>query len=348
MISKIKVLITGAGAPGGPGIIKSLLVEPDFDIYTCDANYKASGRYLLPQKFNQVKKADDPKFIESILNICIKNKIDIVLPLVTKELNILSQNIFKFQRRDIKVIVSDFETIKIANNKGKLYDHLKKSNLTLPKYFISNNLKDINTHILCLGYPKIPVVVKPCIGNGSRGIRILDSNQDSLSLLLNEKPNSLYMEKDAFINTLSKADKIPNYLVSEFLPGNELTIDTIIHSGKMHDFLIRTRDQMRAGISISGRFIKNEEVKNYVDRIISTLPGLNGPVGFQVKQSFKNKFLLLECNPRIQGTSVAAKGLGVNLVSRAINLAIGNSLDKIIKTEGVGFNRYYEEIFYDY
>ena len=47
---KVRVLVTGAGSPGGPGIIKSLLSEAKFDIYTCDANKKASGRYLLPNK----------------------------------------------------------------------------------------------------------------------------------------------------------------------------------------------------------------------------------------------------------------------------------------------------------
>ena len=191
-------------------------------------------------------------------------------------------------------------------------------------------------------------MLKPCIGNGSRGIRIFDSRKDSVGLLLNEKPNSLYMDKKEFLKILSKANSIPNYLISEYLPGIELTIDTIIHSGKMHDCLIRTRDQMRSGISISGRFINNEEVKSYINKIISTLPGLNGPCGFQVKQSIDNKFLLLECNPRVQGTSIAAKGLGVNLISRALDLSIGNSIEKINKVEGVGFNRYYEEIYYEY
>ena len=49
----------------------------------------------------------------------------------------------------------------------------------------------------------------------------------------------------------------------------------------------------------------------------------------------------------MQGTSVAALGLNVNLPLRAVNQALGIKLEKISKHSGVSFARYYQEAFYD-
>ena len=38
--------MTGAGAPGGPGIIKGLRQDKNIDLLVCDSNPNASGRYL--------------------------------------------------------------------------------------------------------------------------------------------------------------------------------------------------------------------------------------------------------------------------------------------------------------
>ena len=77
--------------------------------------------------------------------------------------------------------------------------------------------------------------------------------------------------------------EIPQMVVSEYLPGRELTIDTIVDKGVMMECLIRTRDSMNSGISTSGRFINDSVVTNYIESIVKTLPELKGPVGFQVK-----------------------------------------------------------------
>ena len=85
----------------------------------------------------------------------------------------------------------------------------------------------------------------------------------------------------------------------------------------------------------------------YVNKIVETLPGLNGPIGFQVKESASGDFLLLESNPRIQGTSTAAMGLGINLPLNSVYSAIGRRIPTVNLKSGVCFSRYYEEVFYD-
>ncbi|TCV26776.1 ATP-grasp domain-containing protein [Vibrio crassostreae] len=346
MCNKVKVLMTGAGAPGGPGILKALLMEPTISLQVADINPLASG-ILLHNKSHLIPKADEPSFIDEILKLCISENIDVLFPLVTKELFKLSKNKELFESNGIKVLSSDYQTMKVLNDKGALLEHMKRNDLPIPDFIMANSKNELENSVIELGYPTNPVVIKPARGNGSRGIRILDPSVDKYDLLFNHKPNSIYSSLDFVLQSIGD-NKIPEMVVSEFLPGDELTIDTVISNGEIIEILIRTRDEMRSGISISGRFIQDESIKKYIQDIISTFDknSFEGAIGFQVKKSSRGQYLILESNPRIQGTSVAGIGCGVNLPVLAVFSALGKRIS-YNKKNGIGFCRYYKEVFYE-
>ena len=92
MTKKIKVLMTGAGAPGGPGIIQAIKKDSKINLYIADADSNASGRFLRDKcPFYKIPNADDNNFVNYLLNLCIE-LLKVVLPLVTKELFKLSAN----------------------------------------------------------------------------------------------------------------------------------------------------------------------------------------------------------------------------------------------------------------
>ena len=339
--------MTGAGSPGGPGIIQALKKNPKINLHIADANPNASGRYMSTDcTFHQLPMANSKNFIATLLDLCDKKKIYVLLPLVTKELFKLSTHKKKFLEKGIKVIVSDEDALFLANNKCLLYQHLKNIKVDVPKFVIAKNKDQLKEAAIKLGYGKVPVVIKPCIGNGSRGVRVLDGTADRFDLLFNQKPTSIFSTLEEVITSIGEKE-MPPILVSEYLPGNELTIDTIVEDGVLLDCLIRTRTTINSGISTSGNFINDKEVFNYINKIVSSIPGLKGPIGFQIKKSAVGKYLLLESNPRIQGTSVAALGLGINLPVRAVDQALGINLKKVPKSSGISFIRYYQEAFYD-
>src|SRR6476646_3261675 len=113
----LNVLMTGAGAPGGPGIIKCLLSDPSINLVVADADPCAIGRYL-HDKFIQVPLADDPGYTEKLLQICNEQKIDVLLPLFTKELFPLSVHNQAFEQHCSSVLVSSAEAISISNDKS--------------------------------------------------------------------------------------------------------------------------------------------------------------------------------------------------------------------------------------
>ena len=340
----MNLLMTGAGAPGGPGIIRCLKKISNLNLIVADADENASGRYL-NKKFIQIPKANDPKFIEYILGVCIKMDVDIIFPLVTNELFILSENKYLFEKNNIKVIVSDFKSLSVANNKSLLYKHLKKNKIKTPNFRIVTTFEEFykaKEELLAL---HSAYCVKPSISNGSRGIRLIDSSISEYDLLFKEKPNSLYIS-DKKICKILKNNTFPELLVSEILPGNEYTIDSIVDiHGNPILILPRIRKKINGGISVAGKFENNPYIIDYCEKIIRSLK-LVGPIGIQVKEDRNGEFKILEINPRIQGTSVAALGVGVNLPKLAVNLI---REEKVIIPDikwDTEFIRYYNELFF--
>ena len=336
--------MTGAGAPGGPGIIKCLKEIPNSKLVVADADDKASGRYL-NDSFVQIPKANNPEFVEEVLRICIKMDIQIIFPLVTNELFIFSKNKDLFLKNNIKVIVSDYESLVIANNKSSLYQHLKKNGISTPMHRVVSNFDDFFRAKEEIMSAKSSYCIKPSISNGSRGVRLIDSSVNEFDLLFKEKPNSLYIS-DEKISNLLKNNSFPELLVAEILPGNEYTIDTIVDvTGNPVLIIPRLRTKVNGGISVAGKFKKNLSIIKYCEKIIKSLK-LVGPIGIQVKEDTNGVYQILEINPRIQGTSVAALGIGVNLPKLAVETFTQKKVNIPEIKWDVEFIRYYNELFF--
>jgi carbamoyl-phosphate synthase large subunit len=342
---KLKVLMTGAGSPGGPGIIKCLRMASDrWDLVVADANPRATGRYLAAE-FVQLPVASDDSFIDTLMKVCLEKGIDLVLPLVTAELFKLAARKDEFAAAGIKVIVSDEQGLKVANDKIALYEMLKSASISVPNFRLAFDVDHLVKAAHALGYPEVSVVMKPGVSNGSRGVRVLDTRKDAFELLFREKPSHIYSTLDEILNIVGQ-NTLPPLLVSEYLPGEEITVDSIVTRGEIKFIVARVRERMNAGISVAGRFEIHDDIFETCTQIARLLC-LDGPIGFQFKRSSTGKYQIIEMNPRLQGTSVAALGLGVNLPQLAIEYCLNpDSPPYLSRRDGIGFARFYDEIFY--
>jgi carbamoyl-phosphate synthase large subunit len=342
---QINILMTGSGAPGAAGIIQCLWQNLGFYIIAADANPNAVGRYLVPD-FEIIPKAGDPGFIDSVLVLCRQRDIHIVLPLVSKELIPLSQHSKEFEVAGAKLIVSPTESLEIANDKSKLYQFLQWRGMEVPDFRTVETMEQFEAAAKELGYPKKTICFKPSVSNGSRGFRIISSNIDEHHLLFNEKPNSTYISYSDAVRILS-SKSFPELLVSEYLPGEEYSVDCLAKNGEAIVVVPRLRKKMINGISVEGEFIKEESIIAYCKQIIHELQ-LHGNIGIQVKRSAAGKFLLLEINPRVQGTISAALGAGINLPALAIIQELGLPIpeDQLQVKWGTKFSRYWSDVFY--
>jgi carbamoyl-phosphate synthase large subunit len=345
MNEPIHVLMTGGGAPGAAGILHCLQQDPSIRITVADQRPDAIGKYLTTD-FAAIPAGDDPAFIPSILLLCRQKNIQVVLPLVTKELLPLARSADAFREAGVMVMVSPAAALEIANNKSQLYQFLQWRDIAVPDFRVVETIGQFKEALLELGYPEKPVCFKPSVSNGSRGFRIIDDRIDESRLLFQEKPGHCYIRSEEAIRILGSTT-FPELLVSEYLPGEEYSVDCLANQGELIIALPRIRTKMLQGISVKGEFINDDSIIDYCRKIIASLQ-LHGNIGIQVKRAANGECLLLEINPRVQGTISAALGAGVNLPLLAIQQAMGQAVDpaSLAIKWGTKFERYWQEVFY--
>jgi carbamoyl-phosphate synthase large subunit len=265
---------------------------------------------------------------------------------VTRELIPLSNHKPEFELAGTMLPVSPVASLEIANNKSRLYEFMQWRGMPVPAFRIIEKGEQLKDAAEELGYPQKAICFKPSISNGSRGFRIISEKMNELDLLLNFKPGTTYINLNEAIRLLSSG-AIPEILVSEYLPGEEYSVDCLAKNGDPVLIIPRLRKKMISGISVQGEIIRNEHIISYCAGIIRELK-LHGNIGIQVKASAEGEWLILEINPRVQGTISSTLGAGINLPVLAIKQELGLPIadsEKEIKW-GTKFSRYWTEVFY--
>lgn len=324
----LPILVTGAGAPGLPGTLYALRKNPDVRpvrVIGVDIETEAAGRFLV-DKFFQVPAPEQPSYVERLLEICKQESIEIVLPQTTREISLLSRLKDLFKREGVQVMVSDFSAIEVANNKWALIEKFKELGLPFPEAKLSSGEDELVSHVHNLGYPERPVVIKPPVSNGMRGVRILQSEPWDVVRFLTEKPLGLEISLEELLRILRRGPCWPELLVMEYLPGPEYSVDAFIGS-KLSIALPRLRQSIRSGITFRSRSESREDVSVCTLRAAESI-GLRFAFGFQYKLDDRGVPKVLESNPRIQGTMVASIFSGANLVWYGVKELLGEPVEQ--------------------
>jgi len=265
---------------------------------------------------------------------------------VTKELLPFSASKQIFEGAGVRVLVSPETAIGIANNKSACYQFLKSKDIPVPQFHVVHTAEQFIHAAFELGHPQKSFCFKPSVSNGSRGFRIVSDSINETDQLFNYKPYNTYITYAHALKILS-AQAFPELLVTEYLPRDEYSVDCLANNGKAIVAVPRLRKKMINGISVQGEFVNDETIISYCSTIIEAI-GLHGNIGIQLKKSESGQPLLLEINPRVQGTIVAALGAGINLPLLAINQELGLTIDssELNVKWGTKFSRYWTEVFY--
>ena len=339
----LKVLWTIAGTMGTMSDISMLKNIKSFgiEVVTADTADKDSSVSVLAGKKYVVPKVKDTKYINKLIDICKGEKITTIIPQYTDELLPLSENLGLFRDIGVEILVTeDIERLKIANNKVSLY-HFFKGRAFVPKYAIASETASIKAAALELGYPDIPICIKPASGEGGKGFRILTEEKFDI---FNEPDSSIKMTLAAYIDRLEKMDRIPELLITEYLPGKEYSVDCVCKNGKPFVSIPRQRIETSMGIATVSLVEKNEELINYSNEIISSL-NLSYNINIQFKYSADGAPKLLEINPRVSGSLVANYGAGINMLESSLKLAYGIPVEKPDIKWGTKMIRHWDQTF---
>lgn len=170
---------------------------------------------------------------------------------------------------------SEFQACEVARSKRRTYEVLEGV-VAVP------NLLEAGRCIL-------PSFAKPDVGQGSVGARRLESLED-----------------------LEKAMLDPNLVVTEYLPGDEVTVDCFSsREGVVRYSRARSRVRTVAGIAVRSEWI-DVDFSDTAARIGKVL-GLRGAWFFQAKERSPGSFVLMEVGARVAGGMGLSRASGVNL-----------------------------------
>lgn len=339
--STLNILVTGAGAPGIRGTLYALRRNPDsrpVRIIGVDLQRDPVGRWMV-DAFEPITSPESADYIDQLAAICRRHGVDLVVPQTTREIEVLSRHRDELREAGIPVMVSSRGVIDKANNKWRLCSEFERLGLPVPATVLARDQEELLEACEGLGYPKSPVVVKPPVSNGMRGVRILRESAWDVARFLTEKPSGLDLSLDQLIAVLQRGEW-PELLVSEFLPGCEFTVDAF-RGSRFEIAIPRRRAVIRSGITFRAETVIREDLMDWSIRAARAL-NLEYAFGFQFKEDANGVPRLLECNPRVQGTMVASCFAGANIIWFGVRELLGDPVIGLTgPLEEISFVRYW-------
>jgi carbamoyl-phosphate synthase large subunit len=322
-LERVVVLITGVGAPGIRGTLYALgKVSEIQPIRTVGVDIRTDvvGRYLV-ERFHAVPPPEEPDYVDTLMEVCHKENVRVVIPQTTREAAVLSQHRKDFLGQGIGVMVSDATAMEVANDKYRLLQLFERLELPHPAYTLARSEEELIGGAHSLGYPSRAVVVKPPVSNGMRGLRVLREAAWDANRFLQEKPSGVEISLEDLLRILRRGSDWPVLLVTEYLPGPEYSVDAFIGE-KIQVAIPRLRKSTRSGITFESILDFDEDMARFTLRSGERM-GLRYVFGFQFKRDETGTPKVLECNPRVQGTMVASLFSGVNVIGMALREILG-------------------------
>lgn len=263
------------------------------------ALYVADAYYLVPR-------IDDPTYLDTILDICRKERINAVTTLIDPEIGLLAKNRTRFEEIGVEVLAPYPKTAELCFDKFKMYQYLTAHGIPTPDTWgdYTSAMNAVGNGIL-----SFPVFVKPRMGSGSVGARKVQ-DADTLKALF-EADSSL--------------------IVQRLMNGTDLDadvyIDTISHKA-VSAFSKRKLETKIGGASKTISF-KDEKLFAFIQEI-ADLMKFNGPVDMDFFYQ-NGTYYLSEINPRFGGAYLHAYGAGIDFVK-----LIKNNLNGVVNTPVFG------------
>ena len=344
-MNDLTVLVSACGAQFMPGLAYCLKNNGERNIRIVGVDMCSDLTILqMVDSYYQVTAAEDSSYIDRLLEVCRKEKVDVVLPFMSSELIPLIERKNEFESLGTKVSVSDKASVEITTNKFKFYEFLKNHNLPVPRFAVVRRAEDLIPACEACGYPKSAVCVKATDLSGSRGIRIVKPDISRYDILFHEKPNSFFTTMEELQSTLSERGTMPEMMAMEYLPGIEGSVDLIADDGKILYMAYRESTVNLHSIPQSGELKYNPEAYEIAEKVIAALR-LSGSADLDFKNDSNGNPVLMEINPRIAATMRIFMEGGLNLPYLRIKQLLGEEMPNIRIKYGIKMKRRYLEMF---
>lgn len=256
-------------------------------------------------KFYTVPRMTAPGYIDVILDICKKEKIDGVLSLIDPELSLLAENKDKFAAVGTTVIGSSYDLCEMSLDKYEMYKWLTSHGYKCAKSYLDKEefFADIE-----LGKANYPVFVKPVRGSASIAI-------------------SKVYDKETIDLLFSHDDGL---MIQEFLNGQEIGADVYIDmiSGEVISIFTKKKILMRAGETDKAESFKDEKLFELIKKFVSEA-GYIGQIDIDIFE-VNGEYYISEVNPRFGGGYPHAYESGADHMKLILNNLEGKANECVV------------------
>jgi carbamoyl-phosphate synthase large subunit len=299
----IKVLVTGAGALLGQGIIRALRASPlAVRIVAVDPFPLSSGLFWADESYI-VPLANDPSYRSRLGELLDRVRPDILLVGTDVELPFFADHQSEIEAlHQVKVLVSDSKVISIADDKFRTFEFFRDAGFAAPLSAVPENVDGIADLIEEVGFP---LIVKPRIGARAVGVSIVN-NREELDAATNGRNNLVIQE------CVGSTDQ-------------EFTASAIVFEGRALASIVMRRD-LRDGNTYRAYSEEFEDLNKIVRRWGEALCPY-GPANFQFRIDKEGEPKVFEINARFSGTTPLRAMVGFNEVEMCIRkILLGESI----------------------
>lgn len=253
----------------------------------------------------------EKQYINELIELCEKDKIDILIPTIDTDLLVLSKNAHLF--KNTRVLISSSDKIEICRDKNKTSDFFELCGCYAPK--------TVNDWKLYNG--EYPCFIKPKDGSSSVNAFKIE-NEEELEL---------------------HAQQIDDYIVQPFIEGTEYTVDVLCDFNGNPIFITpRIRLQVRAGEVLKTQISMDEAIIDEAKLIISKFKPI-GPITLQlIRQNITNKDYFIEINPRFGGGAPLSMKAGARSADAILSLLLNRTLENELIENGAVYSRFDQSV----
>lgn len=295
----MQVLLSSVGRRGYLVKYFKEALGQDGRVWGVDTSIYAPG-FVYCDKHQILPEVSNPAYAVKLLTFCIENKIDVIVPLIDPELEVLASRKKLFANEGIMVVISPPETIEMAFDKYKTWEFAIEHGIPTPRTVLTvdaalDNIRNGRMHW--------PLVVKPRKGSASLDITYC---RDEIQLC-------------------GAMDGCPDPMIQQFVEGPEYGFD-LFGDDQFRPISVYCKKKltMRAGETDKAVSANSPELIEFGTKLLNAMK-LFGPADVDVILSDKGP-QLLEINPRFGGGYPCSHLAGADFCRKLIDIRGGKPL----------------------
>ena len=257
-----------------------------------------------------------PDYVDALLDVCRRENVDLVVPLIDWELGTLAEAREQFEAEGVRVVVSSSDVTRTCWDKRQAFRFLSEHGVATPRLL---SFKEATAG-------PFPIIAKDRYGSASKRVRQLHSA--------------------SAVKRMGRRRR--RLILQEYVEGREYTVDVYTGlDGRPRVAVPRWRIQVRAGEVSKGMTVRDPEVIRHSMHLAEVLGGCRGVVTCQCRVDADGAVKFFDVNPRFGGGVPLAIRAGADFPAWLIQEHLGRepAIDPDAWEAGLVMLRYDDAVF---